>query len=589
MGRFEIGSRSINSYMVSSSSATVTPFRAAPTSQGVWLSSTPPEPLDSQTLRDALRECRRPIFLVDDNGRLAVARGGQVVFGEAPHHGSNPHHAAGRSNATAYPLKAWAPPLGPANLGDARFKADNGLRYAYISGAMANGITSVAMVAAMARAGMLGFFGAAGMPPVQVEAAIDELNREVPQGPVGFNLIHSPFDPDLEAAIVDLYLRRGVTRVSASAYINLTLPLVYYRLKGIHRDGQGRVVCPNRIVGKVSRVEVAQRFLSPPPAKLVIQLRDQNHITAEEAELAATIPMADDLTAEADSGGHTDNRPAIALLPTMLALRDQLHQKHGYQRKPCVGLGGGIATPYAAAAAFAMGAAYVVVGTVNQSCVEAGTSAHVRQLLTTARQGDVTMAPSADMFELGVKVQVLKRGTMFPLRAQKLYDLYSNYDAFEQIPPTQRQMVERDILQESFEMTWQHTEAFFRERDPRQITRAQTDPKHKMALVFRSYLGQASRWAQAGDPDRRMDYQVWCGPAMGAFNQWVQGTYLADAAQRDVTTVALNFLLGAAVLSRTSILQSQGVSLPEECHRFAPMPLDNIRNHISNGFHSTSI
>ena len=27
------------------------------------------------------------------------------------------------------------------------------------------------------------------------------------------------------------------------------------------------------------------------------------------------------------------------------------------------------------------------------------------------------MAPAADMFEMGVKLQVLKRGTMFPMRA----------------------------------------------------------------------------------------------------------------------------------------------------------------------------
>ena len=47
-------------------------------------------------------------------------------------------------------------------------------------------------------------------------------------------------------------------------------------------------------------------------------------ITPQEAQLAASIPMAEDLTAEADSGGHTDNRPAISLLPTMLALRDEL-------------------------------------------------------------------------------------------------------------------------------------------------------------------------------------------------------------------------------------------------------------------------
>ena len=42
------------------------------------------------------------------------------------------------------------------------------------------------------------------------------------------------------------------------------------------------------------------------------------------AAMAAEIPMAEDLTAEADSGGHTDNRPALTLLPTMLALRDEI-------------------------------------------------------------------------------------------------------------------------------------------------------------------------------------------------------------------------------------------------------------------------
>ena len=58
----------------------------------------------------------------------------------------------------------------------------------------------------------------------------------------------------------------------------------------------------------------------------------------------------------------------------MIALRDELAAAHGYAKPPCVGLGGGIATPEATAAAFAMGAAYVVTGSINQSCVEAGTS-----------------------------------------------------------------------------------------------------------------------------------------------------------------------------------------------------------------------
>ena len=36
------------------------------------------------------------------------------------------------------------------------------------------------------------------------------------------------------------------------------------------------------------------------------------------------------MTVEADSGGHTDNRPAITLLPTILALRDRLQEQYRY-------------------------------------------------------------------------------------------------------------------------------------------------------------------------------------------------------------------------------------------------------------------
>ena len=40
-------------------------------------------------------------------------------------------------------------------------------------------------------------------------------------------------------------------------------------------------------------------------------------------------------------------------------------------------------------------------------------------MLAKAGLADVVMAPAADMFELGVEVQVLKRGSMFGVRAKK--------------------------------------------------------------------------------------------------------------------------------------------------------------------------
>ena len=225
---------------------------------------------------------------------------------------------------------AFVPACRLEDLGDASFRTDHRLRYAYVAGAMANGIGSVEVVEAMSRAGMLGFFGAAGLPPARVEAAIDRLSRSLGDAPHGFNLIHSPSEPDLENAVVDLYLRRGVRLVEASAYLDLTPALVRYRTHGIHADAAGRVVTPNRVIAKASRVEVASKFFAPPPDRILQELVRTGALTPEQARLAARVPVAQDLTAEADSGGHTDNRPLVTLLPTMLALRDRMQAQHRY-------------------------------------------------------------------------------------------------------------------------------------------------------------------------------------------------------------------------------------------------------------------
>jgi PfaD family protein len=457
---------------------------------------------------------------------------------------------------------AFVPTIRPEQLGNASFRSDHRLRYAYLAGAMANGIGSTDIVAAMARAGMLGFFGAAGLGLDRVEQAIARVQRDVPDLPHGFNLIHSPHEPRLEAGVVELYLRRNIKLVEASAYLDLTPPVVRFRTAGIHQGPDGRVVAPNRVIAKVSRVEVATRFFSPPPEKFLTELVRQGQLTPEQAELARCIPVAQDVTAEADSGGHTDNRPAITLVPTLLALRDRMQKQHGYDVPLRVGAAGGIATPSAVAAAFQMGAAYVLTGSINQACRESGSSDAVREMLAAAEQADVTMAPAADMFEMGVKVQVLKRGTMFAMRAQKLYELYRTYPSLEAIPAADRLQLEKNVLRASIEEVWDQTQAFWRARDAAQLERAGRDAKHRMALVFRWYLGLSSRWANTGEPTRKVDYQVWCGPAMGAFNEWAKGSYLEDWRNRRVVAVARNLLYGACVLTRLHLLRLQGVDPP---------------------------
>ena len=470
----------------------------------------------------------------------------------------------------AIPLMGWAIPVSPQTLGNPSFCATYGTRYAYYGGAMANGISSAELVIALGKAGFMGSFGSAGLVPARIEAAIQTVQQALPDSPYAFNLINSPNEPALEHRAAALYLSHGIRNVEASAYVDLTVPLVLYRAAGLSMDTVGNIVINNRIIAKVSRKEVARRFLEPAPVDILDELVKENKISELQARLAQQVPVADDITVEADSGGHTDNRPLVGLLPTMLALRDEIQAKYHYPVPVRIGAAGGISTPTSALAAFVMGADYIVTGSVNQACVESGATDHTRALLAQADMADVIMAPAADMFEMGVKVQLLKRGTLFPLRAQKLYELYTRYSSIDEIPAAEREKQERQVFKRDFGSIWEDVIKFFSERDPRQIERAERDPKQKMALIFRWYLGLSSRWAVIGEKGREMDYQIWCGPSMGTFNDWTRPTYLNDPGSRHVVDVALHLLSGAAYLYRLRMLTMQGIRVPASLDAYLP-------------------
>lgn len=534
---------------------------------GRWRQGEHPPFTDAAELRDALLRVHEPLYVIAQDDGYAFGRGGSGLFGS--------------SWGDDAPLLGYVGPVELERLGDPAFCADHRIRYPYYAGAMANGIASVELVEAMARAGLLGIFGAAGLAPRVVEQAIDRLRSSLGDLPFGVNLIHSPNEKRLEDEIVDILLEKKIGLVEASAYLDLTLPVVRYRVHGIHRDDDGRIVTPNRVIAKISRVEVASKFLAPPPAAMLRELVSQGHITEQQATLASQIPMAQDITAEAESAGHTDNRPAITLLPTIRAVAERMQRQYGYRQKVRVGLAGGISTPESAAAAFAMGAAFIVTGSVNQACIESGSSDEVRQMLAETQQADVAMAPAADMFEMGVTVQVLKRGTMFPMRAAKLYELYRAFDSIDAIPADERAKLEKTVFRAPLAEIWTQTRAFFAERDPKQIELAERDPKHLMALVFRWYLGQSSRWANRGESSRRVDYQIWCGPAMGAFNEWVRDSIYAQPERRRVADLALNILFGAAVLMRVNQLRTCGAAIPAELQRIAPLDPTDIKEYLS--------
>ena len=113
----------------------------------------------------------------------------------------------------------------------------------------------------------------------------------------GANLLNNFYEPAVEEQTADQYLKYGVTRIGRSAHMDLS-PAVAVSPNGIHLDATGTPTykpriceCPDRKYGKfMSRARKnAQRVCCP------------RVLSAEQAEWAKEMPIAEDITAEADS------------------------------------------------------------------------------------------------------------------------------------------------------------------------------------------------------------------------------------------------------------------------------------------------
>ena len=435
------------------------------------------------------------------------------------------------------------------SLGNEEFKKDYNLKYAYLAGAMYRGVASKELVVKMGKAGMMGFLGTGGLDLKTIEEAIIYIQNELTDGEAyGLNLLNNPNNTEKEEKLIDMYIDYGIRNIEASAFITATSSLVRYRLKGLKRNLNGGIDINNKVIGKVSRPEVAEMFLSPAPERIVNKLLEENKITNEEAEMAKYVPMGDDVCVEADSGGHTDAGVAYTLTPAIMKLRDEMMEKYKYSKKVRIGAAGGIGTPEAASAAFILGADFILTGSINQCTVESATSELVKDLLQQINVQDTGYAPAGDMFELGAKVQVLKKGLFFPARANKLYELYRQYNSLDEIDDKTKMQIQDKYFKRSFDSIYEECKDFYPSSE---IMKAEKNSKHKMALIFKWYFGYSTRMAISGNEENKVDFQVHCGPALGAFNQWVKGTHLENWKQRHVDELAIKLMNEAAdVLSK---------------------------------------
>ncbi|MEU8627799.1 ACP S-malonyltransferase [Streptomyces sp. NPDC048669] len=425
------------------------------------------------------------------------------------------------------------------SLGSEAFRQDYGVRLAYVAGGMRQGVGSVDLVARMAGAGLLSYFGASELAAGDVALAVAAIRARVPAGaPFGVNVTHDPFDPRVESELVDVLIREDVRFVEASTHVEATPALVRHRLTGARVLPDGTAYVPRKILAKVTRPDAGRLFLEPPPAALVSRLVEQGLLTTEEAEAGARVALADDVCAVGDAGDHSDMAALWALLPALRGLRAELGGVAGAVR---IGAGGGIGAPESAAASFVLGADFVLTGSINACTAESGTSVAAKDLLQAADVHDTAFAPYGNLFELGGRARVLRKGVLFHARAGKLHDLWRNHDSWEAVPAAVRAKVERDYLGASFE------EILARSGNSSAGSSEQAlDPKRRMALVFRWYCAQAATWAIEGTPGRVANYQIPCGPALGACNRWLTGTPLHAWANRHADELAERLMTEAA-------------------------------------------
>ncbi len=100
-----------------------------------------------------------------------------------------------------------------------------------------------------------------GLSLEQIEADIDHIQKELSDGEAyGMNLICDFSDPLVEMKTVELYLDKGIKRIEAAAFMQMTPALVWYRLKGLRKDADENIECDHKILAKLSRPEICFRL-----------------------------------------------------------------------------------------------------------------------------------------------------------------------------------------------------------------------------------------------------------------------------------------------------------------------------------------
>lgn len=422
------------------------------------------------------------------------------------------------------------------DLGSSSFRERYGLAFNCLVGGMYKAISSKEMITSLSKSNLLGFYGTGGVTYEQIEKDIGYIKEQVNKNVFGVNLVSDVSNSEKEERLIDLLLKEQVSIIEVSGYIYLTKPLIRYLAMGL-REVNGQVVRTNHIIVKVSRPEIAEMFMKPSPENIISNLLSSNEITSQQATWLRSISVADDICVEADSGGHTDRGIITILLPAIQRLRNHISKEYNYQDVIHVGAAGGIGTPQAAAMMFLLGADFIMTGSINQCSVEAGTSMAVKNMLCKIEVQDTDYAPAGDMLEYGSKVQVVKKGTFFVGRANKLYDIYKHCDSIAKIEKKTKEQIERTYFQKTLDEILEEEKEFYKKHRKKDYQRLLEDSKFQLLVVLKWYFRNSTKFALEGIEERKVDYQIQCGKSLGAFNDWVRDSRYSLLENRKVVEI----------------------------------------------------
>jgi trans-AT polyketide synthase, acyltransferase and oxidoreductase domains len=399
-----------------------------------------------------------------------------------------------------------------------------GLRLPYLVDALPYGISGPAMLRRLAKAGLFGFLGTRGVPIAEVAADVSDLGTQDALGRWGIELPPERLDPARALAITSLALDAGVGHAVTAGWAGVSPQLVRWRFgRGKTSGGQ------RRLLVRVTASHQAEAFLRPAAAELVAQLVRSGELDPAGAQDARRLPVATDICVHPEPGGAA----ASLLLSVQRAVRDTGGSREGSVEPAPVGVGG-IGTPEEIASAILLGADFLVTGTINQCTPQARTSEAVKGLLATVTTADTVIGPSAELFCLGGLEHMVRKATLFPARAARLYGLHQACASLGHLTPATRRLLESDYFGQPLDLLAGSA--------PGQ------DAEPPVADLLARYFDLGTRAALAGRLEQQLNWHIPGGPEIGAFNLAADRLDLADWRVRDVDVVAERLIAAGARL-----------------------------------------